>query len=74
VRTALGDLNGDGKNELLAVSNYGRTAELVVFQQNVASDGTVTLVKDARYNLQPFGAAYTTADSIWPWATSPATG
>ena len=58
VRTALGDLNGDGKVELLAVSNYGRTAELAVFQQNVASDGTVTLVKDARYNLQPFGAAY----------------
>jgi len=58
VRTALGDLNGDGKNELLAVPNYGRVGELVVFQQNVASDGTVTLVKDARYNLQPFGAAY----------------
>ena len=58
VRTALGDLDGNGTNELLAVSNYGRTAELVVFQQNVASDGTVTLVKDARYSLQPFGAAY----------------
>jgi uncharacterized repeat protein (TIGR01451 family) len=58
VRTALGDLNGDGKNELLAVPNLGRVGELVVFQQNVASDGTVTLVKDARYNLQPFGAAY----------------
>jgi len=58
VRTALGDLDGDGKNELLAVPNFGRVGELVVFQQNVASNGTVTLVKDARYNLQPFGAAY----------------
>jgi uncharacterized repeat protein (TIGR01451 family) len=58
VRTALGDLNGDGKNELLAVSNYGRTAELALFQQNVGSDGTVTLVKDARYSLQPFGPGY----------------
>ena len=58
VRTALGDLNGDGKVEMVAVPNYGRVGELVVFQQNVASDGTVTLVKDARYNLQPFGAAY----------------
>ena len=58
VRTALGDLDGNGKNELIAVSSYGRTAELAVFQQNVASNGTVTLVKDARYSLQPFGAEY----------------
>ena len=58
VRTAIGDLNADGKNELVAVSNYGREAELVVFQQNVASDGTVTLVKDSRYSLEPFGPGY----------------
>jgi hypothetical protein len=58
VRTALGDLDGDGKNELVAVPNFGRVGEIAVFQQNVASNGTVTLVKDARYNLQPFGAAY----------------
>jgi len=58
VRTALGDLNGDGKNELLAVSNYGRVGELVVFQQVVAGDGKVTLVKDASYNLKPFGPQY----------------
>jgi uncharacterized repeat protein (TIGR01451 family) len=43
VRTALGDLNGDGKAELVAVPNYGRVGQLAVFQQNVASDGTVTL-------------------------------
>lgn len=58
VRTALGDLNADGKDELVAVPDYGRTGELAVFQQNVASDGTVTLVKDARYSLQPFGPQY----------------
>jgi uncharacterized repeat protein (TIGR01451 family) len=58
VRTALGDLNGDGKNELLAVPNYGRDGEIVVFQQVVAGDGTVTLAKDARYSLQPFGPQY----------------
>jgi uncharacterized repeat protein (TIGR01451 family) len=58
VRTALGDLDGNGTNELVAVPNYGRVGELVVFQQNVASDGTVTLVKDARYSLQPFGPQY----------------
>ena len=58
VRTALGDLNADGKNELVAVPNYGRVGEIVVFEQVVAGDGTVTLVKDARYNLQPFGPQY----------------
>jgi len=58
VRTALGDLDGDGKNELVAVPNYGRVGEIVVFQQLVAGDGTVTLVKDARYSLQPFGPHY----------------
>jgi hypothetical protein len=58
VRTAIGDLNADGKDELVAVPDYGRVGELVVFQQNVASDGTVTLVKDARYSLQPFGPQY----------------
>lgn len=58
VRTAVGDLDADGKNEVVAVSSYGRTAEVVVLQQNVASDGTITLVKDARYTLQPFGRSY----------------
>ena len=58
VRTALGDLNGDGKNELVAVPNYGRVGEIVVFRQVVAGDGTVTLVKDASYNLKPFGPQY----------------
>lgn len=58
VKAALADLNGDGKNELVAVPNYGRVGELVVFQQAVAGDGTVTLVKDDRYNLKPFGAGY----------------
>ena len=43
---------------MVAVCNYGRIAELVVFQQNIASDGSVTLVKDASYSLKPFGAGY----------------
>lgn len=58
VRTSLGDLDGDGKVEMVAVPNYGRVGEIVVFQQVVAGDGTVTLVKDARYDLQPFGSEY----------------
>jgi len=58
VRTGLGDLNGDGKNELVCVPNYGRVGEIVVFQQVVAGDGTVTLAKDTSYNLKPFGPQY----------------
>jgi hypothetical protein len=59
VRAALVDFNDDGKFEVAVVPNYGRSGDLVVFRQDVAPDGTVTLVKDARYNLQPFGAGYT---------------
>jgi uncharacterized repeat protein (TIGR01451 family) len=58
VRTALADLDGNGTAEVVAVPNYGRVGQLAVFQQNVASDGTVTLFKDARYSLQPFGPGY----------------
>lgn len=58
VRTVVGDLNGDGKNEVMAVSNYGRVAELVVFRQDVSVGGAVTLVKDSRYRLLPFGPGY----------------
>ena len=58
VRTALADLDGNGTAEVVAVPNYGRIGQLAVFQQNVASDGTVTLVKDTRYSLQPFGPGY----------------
>ena len=58
VRAVLGDLDDDGKFEVAVVPNYGRSADLVVFRQDVAPDGTVTLVKDIRYNLQPFGEGY----------------
>jgi len=58
VRTAVGDLDGDGKNEIAAVSGYGRVAELVVFSQQIDDAGKVTLVKNPAYTLQPFGAGY----------------
>ena len=58
VRSALGDLNGDGKNEVVAVTNYGPVAELAVLRQNVAANGTVTLFRDPSYSLRPFGDAY----------------
>jgi uncharacterized repeat protein (TIGR01451 family) len=58
IQVALGDLDGDGKPEVIGVPNRGRVAEIVVFSQKVADDGSVTLVRDTRYSLQPFGAGY----------------
>lgn len=58
VFTALADLDADGKAEVLAVPRYGRVAELVVFRQEVDAVGKVSLVKDPRLTLQPFGSAY----------------
>ena len=58
VRSAMGDLDGDGKPEVVCVPGYGRVAEIVVFRQDVAPDGSVRLVKDAGYNLAPFGTDF----------------
>lgn len=59
VRTITADLTGDGKNEVVCVPDYGTAGRIVVYSQNVADDGTVTLVKNPSYNLTPFGAGYT---------------
>lgn len=59
VRTVTADLTGDGKNEVVCVPDYGTAGRIVVYSQNVAGDGTVTLVKNPSYNLTPFGAGYT---------------
>jgi len=58
VRAVLGDLDADGKAEVIAVPGYGRTGEAVVYVQQIDDAGKVTLVKDSKYTLQPFGAAY----------------
>lgn len=58
VQTAVGDLDGDGKFEVVAVPGYGRAAELAVFRQDVGVGGGVTLVRDSRYSLRPFGSGY----------------
>jgi len=58
VQAVLGDLDGDGKPELVAASNRGHVGEIRVFTQKVADDGSVSLVRDDRYSLQPFGSDY----------------
>lgn len=58
VTTALADIDADGKPEVLAVPRYGRVGELVAFRQEVDAAGKVTLIKDPRLTLQPFGAGY----------------
>jgi hypothetical protein len=58
VRTAVGDLDGDGNLEVAAVPGYGQAARIAVFKQIVATDGKVTLARDTRYDLLPFGAGY----------------
>ena len=84
VQAVLGDLDGDGKHELIAGTNRGHVAEIRVFSQKVAADGSVTLVRDDRYSLQPFGAGYRhglvlaagdfTGDGLADIITSPAVG
>ncbi len=58
VQAVLGDLDGDGKLEVITTPNRGHVGEIRVFTQKVADDGGVTLVRDDRYSLQPFGAGY----------------
>ena len=58
VQAVLGDLDGDGKPELIAAPNRGHVAEIRVFSQKVADDGSVTLPRDTRYSLRPFGDSY----------------
>jgi uncharacterized repeat protein (TIGR01451 family) len=56
VRSVLVDLTGDGKDELVTVANYGGGGKVAVYSQNVAGDGSVTLVKASGYDtLAPFG-------------------
>jgi uncharacterized repeat protein (TIGR01451 family) len=58
VQTALADLDGDGRPEVLAVPGRGRVGEVAVFRQEVGAGGGVTLVRDASFTLRPFGEQY----------------
>lgn len=58
VDVAMGDIDNDGKLEILATAGRGRPGEVVVLRQNVDAGGVVTLVKDATLTIAPFGAGY----------------
>ena len=58
VRTAVGDVNGDGKDEVIAVPGRGTQARIEVFTQSIAADGKVTLVRDPRYGTAVFEPGY----------------
>jgi len=58
VQAVAGDLDADGKLEFVCCSGYGHTGEVVVLRQDIGSDGSVTLVRDSAYDLQPFGPDY----------------
>lgn len=58
VQTALADLDGDGRAEVLAVPGRGRAGEVAVFRQEVGAGGGVTLVRDTSFTLRPFGDQY----------------
>jgi uncharacterized repeat protein (TIGR01451 family) len=64
VRAVMSDLTSDGNPEVVIASNYGTTAQIAVYSQKIAGDGTVTLVKDPRYSLTPFGSRYTGGMSL----------
>lgn len=61
VFATLGDIDDDGKMEVLAVPQFGRVAEVVVLRQVVTTVGgstKVELVKDDAATLLPFGPDY----------------
>ena len=58
VRVAMGDVDGNGDQEVIAGSGEGRVAEIRVFDIRV-SGGRTTLAELPAYRVQPFGAGYT---------------
>ena len=58
VRTAMGDLDADGKDEIVALPGRGTQAKIEVFKQLIAADGKVTLARDARYGMLVFEEGY----------------
>ena len=55
VRAVMSDLTGDGNPEVVIASNYGTSAQIAVYSQKIAGDGSVTLVKNPRYSLTGAG-------------------
>lgn len=55
VNAALGDLDGDGRAEIICTPGRGQLGEVVVFRQNVDGSGDVRLVRDTSFgSLVPF--------------------
>lgn len=57
VQAVMGDVDGNGTQEVIAFSGPGRAAEIRVFAQ-VVSGGTTTLSELPAYRTQPFGSTY----------------
>lgn len=58
VTTALADIDGDGKVEMLATAGRGRAGEVVVLRQQIDPLGNVSLVKDPSLTFAPFGTGW----------------
>jgi len=58
------DLDGDGRFEIVAVPERGRTGEVAVFRQEVGVDGGVTVARDTSFVLRPFGPGYSHGMSL----------
>ena len=63
LRVAMGDVDGNGDEEVIVAPGDGRVAEVRVFDIRV-SGGRTTLVELPAYRVQPFGAAYTHGLSV----------
>jgi len=58
VQAAMGDLDGDGRPEIITVPGPGRVGEVRVFRIDVDADGSPVPVADPGFTLRAFGAHY----------------
>lgn len=58
VRSAIGDLDGDGRLEVIVASGRGRMGEVRVFPVGMSSAGGLAPARRPSLTLRPFGTAY----------------